>query len=51
MNSGKPVIVVVEDEVLIRLMAVAIAEDAGFEVYRLQFLGHRVEPYAALATG
>jgi CheY-like chemotaxis protein len=31
MNSGKPVILVVEDEVLIRLMAVAIAEDAGFE--------------------
>ena len=21
------------------------------EMYRLQFLGHRVEPYAALATG
>jgi CheY-like chemotaxis protein len=31
MNSGKPVILVVEDEVLIRLMAVAIVEDAGFE--------------------
>jgi hypothetical protein len=24
---------------------------ASKEVYRLQFLGHRVEPYAALATG
>jgi len=32
MNSRKPVILVVEDEVLIRMMAVAVAEDAGFEV-------------------
>jgi two-component system, response regulator PdtaR len=31
MNSGKPVILVVEDEVLVRMMAVAIAEDGGFE--------------------
>src|ERR1700738_4771003 len=32
MNSGKPVILVVEDEVLIRMMAVRVAEDSGFEV-------------------
>jgi CheY-like chemotaxis protein len=31
MNSGKPVILVVEDEVLIRMMAVRVAEDSGFE--------------------
>jgi hypothetical protein len=31
MNSRKPVILVVEDEVLIRLMAVKVAEDSGFE--------------------
>jgi CheY-like chemotaxis protein len=31
MNSGRPVILVVEDELLIRLMAVAIVEGAGFE--------------------
>jgi hypothetical protein len=31
MNSGKPVILVVEDEVLVRMMAVAIAENGGFE--------------------
>jgi CheY-like chemotaxis protein len=31
MNSGKPVILVVEDEVLVRMMAVAIAEDGGFK--------------------
>ena len=31
MNSGKPVILVVEDEVLVRMLAVAIAEDGGFE--------------------
>jgi CheY-like chemotaxis protein len=30
-NSGKPVILVVEDEVLIRMMAVIAAEDSGFE--------------------
>jgi hypothetical protein len=30
-NSGKPVILVVEDEVFVRMMAVAIAEDGGFE--------------------
>jgi len=30
MSSGKPVILVIEDEVLGRMMAVAIAEDAGF---------------------
>jgi CheY-like chemotaxis protein len=31
MNSGKPVILVVEDEVFIRMMAVKVAEDSGFE--------------------
>jgi hypothetical protein len=30
-NSRKPVILVVEDEVLIRMMAVRVAEDSGFE--------------------
>ena len=29
----------------------AIKDSPGDLVYRLQFLGHRVEPYAALATG
>jgi CheY-like chemotaxis protein len=32
MTTEKPVILVVEDEILVRLTAVAIAEDAGFEV-------------------
>ena len=32
MTSGKPVILVVEDEVLARLMAVSVADDSGFEV-------------------
>jgi CheY-like chemotaxis protein len=36
MNSGKPVILVVEDEVLVRMMAVAIAEDGGFEAVLAQ---------------
>src|SRR4029077_18422317 len=31
MKSGKPVILVVEDEVLLRMMAVLVAEDSGFE--------------------
>ena len=31
MGSGKPVILVVEDEVLVRMMAVSISEDNGFE--------------------
>jgi CheY-like chemotaxis protein len=31
MSSGKSVILVVENEVLVRMMAVAIAEDGGFE--------------------
>jgi CheY-like chemotaxis protein len=31
MSSVKPVILVVEDEVLIRMMAVRVAEDSGFE--------------------
>ena len=31
MNSRKPVILVVEDEVLIRMMAVTVAEGSGFE--------------------
>ena len=30
MKSGKPVILVVEDEVLVWMMAVAVAEDNGF---------------------
>jgi CheY-like chemotaxis protein len=32
MKSGKPVILVVEDEILVRMVAVIIAEDNGFEV-------------------
>jgi CheY-like chemotaxis protein len=32
MTTEKPVILVVEDEILVRLTAVTIAEDAGFEV-------------------
>jgi CheY-like chemotaxis protein len=32
MTSGKPVILVVEDEVLVRMMAVFVAEDSGFVV-------------------
>jgi hypothetical protein len=32
MTTEKPVILVVEDEILVRLTAVGIAEDAGFEV-------------------
>jgi CheY-like chemotaxis protein len=32
MKSEKPVILVVEDEVIIRMMAVLVAEDSGFEV-------------------
>jgi CheY-like chemotaxis protein len=32
MTIEKPVILVVEDEILVRLTAVGIAEDAGFEV-------------------
>jgi CheY-like chemotaxis protein len=32
MTSGKPVILVVEDEVLVLMMAVSVAEDSGFEV-------------------
>jgi hypothetical protein len=31
MTIGKPVILVVEDEVRVRMMAVSIAENAGFE--------------------
>jgi CheY-like chemotaxis protein len=31
MTSGKPVLLVVEDEVLVRMMAVSVAENAGFE--------------------
>ena len=31
MSSGKPVILVVEDEVLVRMMAVSVAENAGFD--------------------
>ena len=31
MRSGKPVILVVEDEVLVRMMAVIVAEESGFE--------------------
>jgi CheY-like chemotaxis protein len=32
MKSEKPVILVVEDEVLIRMVAVSVAEESGFEV-------------------
>jgi hypothetical protein len=32
MTSGKPVILVIEDEVLVRMMAVFVAEDNGFNV-------------------
>ena len=32
MKSGKPVILVVEDEVIVRMMAVFVAEDSGCEV-------------------
>jgi CheY-like chemotaxis protein len=32
MTSGKRVILVVEDEVLVRMMAVSVAEDSGFKV-------------------
>jgi CheY-like chemotaxis protein len=31
MKRGRPVILVVEDEVLVRMMAVMVAEDTGFE--------------------
>jgi CheY-like chemotaxis protein len=31
MTSGKPVILVVEDEVLVRMVAIQAAEDSGFE--------------------
>jgi putative SOS response-associated peptidase YedK len=31
MTSGKPVILVVEDEALVRMLAVSVAEDSGFE--------------------
>jgi CheY-like chemotaxis protein len=31
MKRGRPVILVVEDEVLVRLLAVSVAENAGFE--------------------
>jgi CheY-like chemotaxis protein len=31
MTSGKPVILVVEDEVLVRMMAVSVAAKSGFE--------------------
>jgi CheY-like chemotaxis protein len=31
MTIGKPVILVVEDEVLVRMMAVIVAEESGFE--------------------
>ena len=31
MKRGRPVILVVEDEVLVRMMAVMVAEDSGFE--------------------
>jgi CheY-like chemotaxis protein len=31
MSSGNPVILVVEDEFVVRMLAVAIAEDGGFE--------------------
>jgi two-component system, response regulator PdtaR len=31
MSRGKPVILVVEDEVLVRMMAVSVAENAGFD--------------------
>jgi two-component system, response regulator PdtaR len=31
MTNGKPVLLVVEDEVLVRMMAVSVAENAGFE--------------------
>src|ERR1700704_3222983 len=30
MTSGKPVILVVEDEALVRMLAVSVAEDSGF---------------------
>ena len=32
------------------IVAYCLAQDT-YLLYRLQFLGHRVEPYAALATG
>src|SRR3984957_9872331 len=32
MKSEKPVILVVEDEVLVRMVAVSVAEESGFEV-------------------
>ena len=32
MKRGRPVILVVEDEVLIRMVAVSVAEESGFEV-------------------
>jgi len=31
MKRGRPIILVVEDEVLVRMMAVMVAEDSGFE--------------------
>jgi CheY-like chemotaxis protein len=31
MSSGRSVILVVEDEVIVRMMAVSVAEDGGFE--------------------
>ena len=31
MTSGKPVILVVEDEAVVRLMAIIVAEESGFE--------------------
>jgi hypothetical protein len=33
------------------LIPLATLISCGTAMYRLQFLGHRVEPYAALATG
>jgi CheY-like chemotaxis protein len=32
MKRGRPVILVVEDEVLVRMVAVSVAEESGFEV-------------------
>jgi CheY-like chemotaxis protein len=43
MSRGKPVILVVEDEVLVRVIAVSVAQNCGFEVLEASTADEAIE--------
>ena len=47
MTTAKPVILVVEDEALVRMIAVAVAENSGFEVLEAATADEAIKMVAA----